>query len=115
MFSSLPVAPSIKIPPQNVTVKKGSLLPSSMTCVVIGDYNSTTTPWTRNKTKINSGSGVTVEKPLVGDGVVVYYLTFQNVTDGNVEGGYTCVVGSDSISATATLINKTPGELVASC
>lgn len=107
----LPVTPSIKIPPQNVTVKKGSPVPSSMTCVIIGDYDSATIPWTHNDATVKNGSGVTVEKPLIGDGVVVYYLTFQNVTDANVAGGYTCAVESDSFSATATLISETPGEL----
>ena len=108
--SSLPVTSSIKIPPQNVTVKKGSLVPSRMTCVIVGDYDGAKTPWTHNNDVVKNGSGVTVERLLVGDGVVVHWLTFVNVMNDSIFGIYTCGVESDGISATATLINETPGE-----
>ena len=111
MFSSFPVAPTINIiPPQNVTVQKG--FPGSMTCVIVGDYNSEVTPWTHNETRVKTGKGVTVENALVGNGMAVFSLTFMNVTDNNTFGEYTCAgLGQ---AATAYLIKGPSGELVLS-
>ena len=111
MFSSLPVTPYIKVPPQNVTVQKG--FPSRMTCVIVGDYNSEETPWAHKEGKVKNGTGVTVEKPLVGNGMTVFSLTFMNVTDNSTFGDYTCDTGSGS-TATATLIKESPRELTTS-
>ena len=110
MFSSLTVTPYIKISPQNVTVQSGR--PSSMTCVIVGDYNSTETPWTRKEGKVKSGNGVTVEEPLLGNGMAVFSLTFMNVMDSSTFGEYTCAgLGQ---AATATLIKAPSGELAES-
>ena len=110
VFSSLPVTPYIKISPQNVTVQKG--FPSRMTCVIVGDYNSTETPWAHKEGKVESGNGVTVEEPLVGNGMTVFSLTFMNVMDSSTFGEYTCA-GLGQV-ATAYLIKAPPGELAVS-
>ena len=112
MFS-LSATPYFKIiPPESVTVQEG--LTGSMTCVVVGDYDSTETPWTYNETKVQNGSGVTVQGPLVGNGMAVFWLTFTNVTD--ILGDYTCGTGAGS-KATATLKKRPPGHelVVRSC
>ena len=52
---------------------------SSMTCVVAGDYGSTETPWTYNGDKVKNGSGVTVQGPLIGNDIAVFWLTFTKI------------------------------------
>ena len=110
--SSLPVIPYVRIiPPQSVTVQSGR--PSSMTCVIVGDYNSKDTPWTHKGVKVENGSGVTVGEVLRENSMGIFSLTFMNVTDNGVFGDYTCDTGLGKV-ATATLI-KAPGELAVSC
>lgn len=111
MFTHLPDPPTIKFPPQDLTVKMGSSDPRSMTCVVVGDYNhSELNPWTYNGDRV-SFHGVTVEGPLFEPDLVVYRLTFQNVTDEKVFGNYTCLASASNFSI-AALREDTSGELV---
>ena len=80
-----------------------------MICIVVGDYNSSiVNPWTHKGVPVVTNSVVTVEKPLFEPDLVVYQLTFRNVTDEDT-GVYTCAV-SDDENSTAALIWETSGE-----
>ena len=109
MFTSLPDSPTIKILLNDLIVQKGSPVPKSMICVVIGDYNtSILNPWTRKGVSISNDSVVTVEDPQFEPDLVVYQLTFRDVTD-EAKSYYTCAA-SNYENCTAALIVETSGE-----
>lgn len=103
VFCCLTASPTVKFPPHNVTMKKGSTDSRSMTCVIVGDYDSSVYPWTYNNSDVKS-PGVTMKSPVVENDLLVYRLTFKNVTKISF-GEYAC------LNATATL-SEEPGELV---